>query len=92
MISSAIRRGSAVDNMKQALTGALFTVVLFAVMGASNLKVQTTKPIRWEYKTIVQYDRTEESLNAYGKDGWELVNVLEFGPFYGQAIFKRPID
>lgn len=49
---------------------------------------------QWEYKWIEFYTSKEDDLlfNKYGKDGWELVGYYRFLLFFGQAIFKRPIQ
>jgi hypothetical protein len=62
--------------------------------------------MRWEYRTAryetggwtggkIENDELDQLLNAYGAEGWELVNV--FGTNRGEgrtrdvvAVFKRP--
>ena len=53
----------------------------------------------WEYKTVVikadisfwggNFDGNEitDSLNSYGKDGWELINVVAPTRGYGASTF-----
>ena len=43
---------------------------------------------RWEYKIIVRNAMTEEELNAFGAQGWELVGVVAL-PEKSQFYFKR---
>lgn len=61
---------------------------------------------QWEYKTlefdskgfvggVLDITRFDESLNAAGRDGWELVSVFTTNQAYGSsrkviAVFKRP--
>lgn len=72
--------------------------------GNREVKHSMSKPIRWCYKTVfyelkkegilggifLDEAEVEESLNEYGKAGWELVSVMEI---HGGliAIFKQPI-
>ncbi|MFP4522095.1 MAG: hypothetical protein ACLFQK_08125 [Fibrobacterota bacterium] len=52
---------------------------------------------RWEYRFIVEEKESEidsfvERMNAFGYDGWELVNVIpETSRNYLSAVFKRPL-
>ncbi len=44
---------------------------------------------RWEYKVFVESgDRAVAELNRLGREGWELVAVIETQVFY----LKRPLD
>lgn len=44
----------------------------------------------WEYKWT-QGINSQDELNKYGADGWELVTVMEYQqPFRLSFIFKRP--
>jgi hypothetical protein len=50
--------------------------------------------IRWEYATApLLIHATQQILNTWGSDGWELVQVVP-GPNPEQlvAYFKRPVD
>jgi len=42
--------------------------------------------VEWEYKTEYMPPEPERTLNALGRDGWELVQVRP----NGEAILKRP--
>lgn len=45
--------------------------------------------IQWEYETVMIDDYNSRAyLNSYGKDGWELVNVVNHGD-QQIAYFKR---
>lgn len=44
----------------------------------------TAELVRWEYKSTKQI--SDGMLNAYGRDGWELVQIE-----HGFAFFKRPL-
>ena len=87
------------------LAGALVVSVLgiFFTQAAQQQRTSTTHktshtrqdPPQWEYevvKVVPQPDAFEESLNKLGKDGFELVSVVQInqaGPRI--AILKRPI-
>lgn len=48
--------------------------------------------ISWEYKSSeIKLLETEKGLNAFGKDGWELIHV-QFLPNVYRVIMKRPMD
>lgn len=48
----------------------------------------------WEYTTLLmkRHDTLEAKLNEHGKEGWELVQVLEGNKETPMLIFKRPIE
>jgi len=55
-------------------------------------------PVKWEYRVkFIKVPRTEATaivggeLNELGRDGWELVNVVEVGGIL-MAAFKRPAE
>lgn len=48
--------------------------------------------ISWEYlvKTLRdQNDLLEKELNSYGAEGWELINMFQYGYDYVNCTFKR---
>jgi hypothetical protein len=48
----------------------------------------------WEYRQLIlpsSRDNVEESLNAMGKDGWEVVAVYP-KPDANVFVFKKPTD
>ncbi len=49
----------------------------------------------WEYKTITvmlaYYGHLEACLNEYGKQGWELVQIVD-NKYEYKAIFKKKIN
>jgi hypothetical protein len=58
--------------------------------------VYVTEKTRWEYKQVVRSLSenkfpSEEELNRLGKDGWELVAILNSSGFL-YLYFKRPKD
>jgi len=58
--------------------------------------VYVTEKTRWEYKQVVRSLSenkfpSEEELNLLGKDGWELVSILNSSGFLC-LYFKRPKD
>src|SRR5262245_53115622 len=58
--------------------------------------VYVTEKTRWEYKQVVRSLSenkfpSEEELNRLGKDGWELVTILNSSGFL-YLYFKRPKD
>ncbi len=56
----------------------------------------------WRYNVLVvpipvsflgrpKTDELQQSLDAAGRDGWELVNIFQYGPMAALTlIFKRP--
>jgi hypothetical protein len=62
--------------------------------------------MQWEYKTLMlaatgwlggklDQARFDQSLNEFGREGWELVTAFDTNQGYGQtrdvvAVFKRP--
>jgi len=51
--------------------------------------------MKWEYKAVDIYGDKEESLNALGKGGWELVAMEDKNDLYKGSFttcyFKRPL-
>ena len=45
------------------------------------------RPIAWEYHLEPTSHLDRDTLDALGRDGWELVTIA---PDTGKAIFKRP--
>lgn len=59
-----------------------------------------SEPMAWEYKVEHQsmkdpINPIDKMLNAYGKEGWELVSVVPVFPLERgdkfQVVFKRPL-
>ena len=58
---------------------------------------------RWEYlvvERVSEFTMSSDYLNGYGKEGWELINVLkdidkhseEYGDEFYTCVFKRPVE
>lgn len=59
-----------------------------------------TQGTQWEYKTLrpprgetkKEADDPQKELNAYGEDGWELSETIEYtGGGTKYLVFKRPV-
>ena len=50
---------------------------------------------KFEYKEVDIYFAFETELNGWGKDGWELVQVIDrwdYGDLVRNCVFKRELE
>ena len=55
---------------------------------------------KWEYKVVKRADVTENKLNAWGAEGWELMNFVfphcnipgSFDEIEVEAVLRRPTE
>jgi Tfp pilus assembly protein PilO len=47
------------------------------------------RSLKWEYKIVkISSGNEEEQLNEYGKEGWELIDII----LLSTCIYKRPLN
>ncbi len=70
---------------------AMFLIGIIILSGCIEKQIT-----QWEYVVVETFNEKEVSLNEYGFDGWELVDVQAIQKEAGQQdyrfVFKRPLQ
>ncbi|MDP3909030.1 MAG: hypothetical protein Q8Q14_01440 [Gemmatimonadales bacterium] len=77
-------------------------LLLALIVLATAAATRPAAPTAWEYHFLPDQrgkwaETTKPLIDSLGRAGWELVTYVppgqtDFGGYFGQSIFKRPLD